>query len=322
MLSDWPASLKLGDQFKLTGAASLFLECVADSCSPSGLHQLLPHPEATPNASPEALYREQRWENLTRLPSSANTRNEAFFEKGVAWAELGECEKAIPYLERSIGPKNSSASTLFHLSQCYAGQANLIAAELSKSGKDQAIVHLMRGDVLLRLQADSKAAVTEYLAAVSARPDDPAGWERLGEAQLAAGSSDEARSSAQKALKLDPHRLPAMRTMAQAAMQEREYSEALPYLRELATLNPRDLTTRVQLATACSQTGALQEALTNLDSALKQGYPDEKGSLHYQLGTILRGLGRTVESTQAFAEAKALSDRFQNTSLRDKGSKE
>ncbi len=82
---------------------------------------------------------------------------------------------------------------MFHLSLCYAGQADQIAAQLSKSDKDQAIVHLLRGDVLLRLQADSKAAVAEYQAAVTDRPDDPAGWERLGEAQLAAGSAEDAR---------------------------------------------------------------------------------------------------------------------------------
>jgi Flp pilus assembly protein TadD len=64
------------------------------------------------------------------------------------------------------------------------------------------------------------------------------------------------------------------------------------------------------------------ESLQNLDSVLRQGYPDEKGGLHYQLGTILRRLGRVTEANHAFAEAKELSDRFQNTSLQPGESKQ
>ena len=125
-----------------------------------------------------------------------------------------------------------------------------------------------------------------------------------------------------KPLKSTPHRLAAMRTLAQAAMQERKYSDALPYLRELAKQNPRDLTTRVQLATACSQTGELQEALTNLDSALKPAIPTKREVCTINWGQFFAVLDALAEANRAFAEAKVLSDRFQNTSLRDKEPKE
>jgi Flp pilus assembly protein TadD len=58
----------------------------------------------------------------------------------------------------------------------------------------------------------------------------------------------------------------------------------------------------------------LEEALANLGPALRQGYPDEKGSLHYLLGTVLRRMGKSAEAQQAFDTARELSDHFQQGS--------
>ena len=77
---------------------------------------------------------------------------------------------------------------------------------------------------------------------------------------------------------------------------------------------------RIELAKACAQTGVSDEALRNLAPALAQGYPDEKGSLHYLLGTVLKKLGRTAEAEQAFASATQLSEAFQQKSYRDQDS--
>jgi tetratricopeptide (TPR) repeat protein len=322
ILPHWPAEYKPTDNSRISGPAALFFDCVANSCDSQTLLQRFPKSTEVPHSSAAILYREQRWENLTHLEPPANDQTEQWFQQGVAWAELGDCERAIPALDSNLAPKAIAGQAMFHLSWCYAEQAGRVAAQLSKSSKNDAVVHLMRGDVLFRLQANSQGAVAEYQAAVDVRPDDPAGWERLAAAQLAAGSTQDARRSAQQALKRDTHRMPAMRTLAGAAMQERNYVDALPFLRELVKHNPKDLAIRVQLATACSQTGELLESLQNLDSVLRQGYPDEKGGLHYQLGTILRRLGRVTEANHAFTEAKELSDRFQNTSLQPGESKQ
>ncbi len=322
MLPDWPVTLKPVAKDGINGAPAAFLECVSTSCDAKVLLDRQPKLAEAQHASAASLFQEERWESLTRLPSPPAGQREAWFQRGVAWAEIGNCEKAVPALERSLGAKENAALAMFHLSRCYAQEADRIAAQLAKSETNQSVVHLMRGDVLLRLQANNTGAVVEYQAAVTARPDDPVGWERLAEAQLAAGSQEDARRSAQESLKLDAHRPGVMRTVALAAMQERNYAEALPFLRELAKQNPRDLTTMVQLGIACSQTGDLEEALKNLKGALTEGYPDEKGNLHYQVGTILRRLGRTAEANQAFAEAREQSNHFQNRSQRDKESKE
>ncbi len=100
-------------------------------------------------------------------------------------------------------------------------------------------------------------------------------------------------------------------------MQDRDYSTALPYLRELVARDPQDVATRVELGRACAQTGALDEARENLAPALEGGYPDEKGSLHYLLGGVLKKMGRTSEAERALATAAQLSEAFQQKSYRD-----
>ena len=72
-----------------------------------------------------------------------------------------------------------------------------------------------------------------------------------------------------------------------------------------------------ELAKALAQTGAAAEAWQKLAPALAQGYPDEKGSLHYLLGTVLRKMGRTAEAEQAFAAATQISEAVQQKSYRD-----
>jgi len=318
----WPGTLAPKDGVAVQGAAGVFLHCVKTVCKAEELRGELPRPTMEVKVTEAELFQEQRWENVVarRVPAANDAAGWAM--RGIALGRLGDCKVGIPALERGLAEKSEATEARYLLSWCYAREAGQVAASLQKSQEDDAVEHLMRGDVLLRLQANSEGAVAEYQKAVKGRPKDPSAWERLAEAQLTAGKNDEARTSAEEALGIDPQRLPAMRVLAQAAMEERQYSEALPYLRELAKRNPKDATTRVELATACSQTGAYEEAYKILAPALEAGYPDEKGSLHYQLGTILRRMGRTEEAERAFAAAKELSNRFQRTSKQEKEGKE
>jgi len=206
---------------------------------------------------------------------------------------------------------------MFLLSWCYSREAGRTANEVQQSGGDDASIHLMRGDVRLRLQSKPDMAAAEYQLALSKSPNDPAILERLAEAQFGAGNYDAARENAEAALKVDPLRLEAKRTLARIAMQDRDYSAALPYLKELAAREPNDVSARVELGKACAESGALVEARENLEPALEHGYPDEKGSLHYLLGTVLKKMGLTSEADHALATAAQLSAAFQQKSYHD-----
>lgn len=312
-VGQWPPNLQPPTPAAVAGPAAKFLSCVRDA---SKRCDLGPSSKPSPNSS-TVLYREQRWEQITKLSAPQQVRTEAWFQRGVAFAKLDDCQLAIPSLERGLSKSAPAVYGMFLLSWCYSREAGRTAEKVQQYGGDEAPLHIMRGDILLRLQAKAERAVSEYQLALAKDPNNPVVLERLADAQFRTGRIEVSRQNAEAALKIDPQRLAAKRTIAKIAMQERDYATAMLYLQELAARSPRDLTTRIDLAKACAQTGASDEAWRNLAPALAQGYPDEKGSLHYLLGTVLRKMGRTAEADRAFATATQLSEEFQQKSYRD-----
>ena len=178
---------------------------------------------------------------------------------------LMACPEPIPTLERKLAADpaatNAHMQTAYGLSICYAVEAGKAAQLLQANNHDEAALHRLRGDVLLRLKQDPASAQEEYRKAIALRPGDPALLARLGEAQLAAGDTEAAKQSAQAALAIDPHRPEALRTLAFLAMSNREYDQALPWLRQLAAESPDDRKVQVELGRALAQTGESAEAL-------------------------------------------------------------
>jgi predicted Zn-dependent protease len=225
------------------------------------------------------------------------------------------CAQPIPGLERELGAHEGANAEhmdiAYKLSICYAVQAGVAAEQLQANGKDRAALHRLRGDVLLRIKTDAAAAAEEYRKAIALRPGDPGLLARLAEAQVSAGDTEGAKQSAQAALAVDPHRREALRTLAFVAVSNREYEQALPWLRQIAAESPGDRSAQVELGRALAQTGNSAEALKYLAPPLDAGYPDEKGALHALEARVLRDLGRDEEAARASAEARRLSDAFQ-----------
>jgi len=227
------------------------------------------------------------------------------------------CEGSITSLERMLAHDRSplrtkeEMETSYKLSICYAVEAGKAAGHLQAGVDDAAALHRLRGDVLLRLKDDPASAEQEYRQAITLRPGDPALKERLAEAQFTAGDTEGARQSALAALAIDPHRQEALRTLASLSMNNRDYQQALPWLRQLDAEVPRDRSVQVQLGKALAQTGNTAEALQHLSKALAGGYPDERGALHALEARLLRELGRNSDGAKAAAEARRLSDAFQ-----------
>ena len=228
-------------------------------------------------------------------------------------AAILTCDDSIPALERKLAlhPANPDTETAYRLSICYAIEAGNAASRLKDGVEDAAALHRLRGDILLRLQGDAKAAKTEYEQAIALQPRDPALQERLAEARLTGGDTEGARQAAQAALAADPHRRDAMQTLASIAIGSRDYAEALKWLRPLAEEEPADRNIQVEYGKALAQTGDNAAAQQHLGPALAAGYPDEKGALHALEARVLRELGRDAEATKAAAEARRLSDSFQ-----------
>lgn len=252
-------------------------------------------------ASSEGVAAIRRLQNLAAQP--VNTL--------VCRGSISALERSLTETPRQQGPVAKLTETAYQLSVCYALAAGKAAGELQSGSEDQAALHRVRGDAMLRLKEDAKAAEGEYRKAIALQPGDPALLERLAEAEFMEGNTDGARQSALAALAIDPHQRGALRTLASLAMRNRDYDQALPWLRRLAIETPGDPAVQVQLATALAETGNAAEALRHLAPALDGGYPDEKGALHALEARVLRQLGRDQEAAKAAAEARRLSDAFQ-----------
>lgn len=224
------------------------------------------------------------------------------------------CRQPIRVLEQDLAARTAGPEhldTAYKLSVCYAVEAGKAAEQLQSTGKDEAAIHRLLGDVLFRIKTDAPAAVEEYRKAILLRPGDPALLARLAEAQLEAGDTEGAKQSAQASLAIDPHRAEAVHTLAFLATSNRDYEQALPWLRQLVAESPADRSAQVELGRALAQTGQSAESLQYLVPALNAGYPDEKGALHALEARVLRELGREEEAAKASAEARRLSDAFQ-----------
>ncbi len=225
------------------------------------------------------------------------------------------CAGPIPVLEQRLaalrGTADAGTDLRHSLSVCYAIEADHAAEQLNVSAHDQAALHQLRGNVLLRLSNNAKGAAAEYKQAIALRPNDPALYARLAEAETSAGNQEAARSASLAALQLDPHQLSAMGTLATLDMNNRDYEHAMPWLEKMRAESPMDRDVQVQLAKAQAETGKSAEALANLQEALAAGYPDEKGALHSLEARMLRKQGRNAEAEKAADEAKRLSNAFQ-----------
>lgn len=290
---EWPASVRLPVDLKRRLLQVRKLEEVGATLPPA-----------------RELYQEQRWESLIQALASKNPNPEESFWLGCSLARIGRFDEAIPPLERARRETKLALEANYWLSLCYARGSEEGTRQLQKAGKGSNLVHIVRAEVLLRLVKDGAAAAAEYRKAASMLHGDPSVWTGLAASQLLAGDTQGARESARKALQLDPRRTPAARTYAEASIRERDYAAAIPPLRQVLDMQPNDTGAQVLLGTAYSKTGDDALALPYLESALSQGHPDEKGSVHYMLGTVLRRLGREKEAGQAFAQAQALSDSF------------
>jgi tetratricopeptide (TPR) repeat protein len=264
-------------------------------------------PKVETSIREERMFAEGWWEQLATLPEPLGEAS-AWFRRGVALAELSECGRAIPALERGLEPGAETAA--YWLELCYAAEAQRAVERVGALG-DQVAAHRLEGDFRVRVYGDAQSATEKYKEAIQLSPRDPGLLERLAQAYMSLGDVEHAVQAGRQALALDPRRRMTLRLLASIAMNEREYAGALGYLKQMLAMDANDAWTRVQMGIAYAQTGRPQEALHYLQPALSAGYPDERGALHATLAGVLRKLGREQEAQTAGAEASRLSNLFQ-----------
>ncbi len=242
------------------------------------------------------LFQQQRWESLVeRLGAKPGAPLESLW-LGRALATLERFAEAIVPLERARPEAPFRIEACYWLALCYTRAAEKSNLQLSEKGRRIPFLHLVKGEVMLRLALDGVSAVAEYRRAAALLQEDPAVWNR--------------------ALRLAPRRFEALQTLGEACIQERDYRAAIRPLQEALQAQPANLPVRLLLGIAYAKSGREPDALPLLESVSSRGYPDEKGTCHFLLGEVLRRLGRTHDAERSFERAKQLSDSFSRSAHR------
>src|SRR5207244_6173911 len=126
------------------------------------------------------------------MPEPPSELPAAWFRRGVALAELNNCERAIPALERGLGPGGETAA--YWLERCYALEAERAAARIRALGNEAAF-HRVRGGLLVRVKGDAQSATEDYENVRKLQPRAAVFAERLAHPSQRGGELRQAEQS-------------------------------------------------------------------------------------------------------------------------------
>jgi Flp pilus assembly protein TadD len=199
---------------------------------------------------------------------------EALHILGVALAQAGLHEAALPYLARVLALGRPNASLLFDYG------------------------------ITLRALGRIGEALRALALAVQADSGDAEAWLAFGTTLLMAGQPSEAVSALQRARELAPHRADVFNNLGLAFMALDDHGAAAAAFEGALDRAPDALEPRLQLGLAQQRQGSLREARATFHLAVQQFPEDARGYAH--LGNVYRDLGRFKEAGALFARARAI----------------
>jgi arylsulfatase A-like enzyme/Flp pilus assembly protein TadD len=143
-----------------------------------------------------------------------------------------------------------------------SGQAGAALPELEALAAADPANPVFRGKLgqAFRDQGKTEKAVSFYLQAAEAAPDDPEAWYNLASVLQEAGRAAEARTAIERALALDETRPEAHNTLGVALLSEGDMQAARRQFEKAAELDPRNATAWNNLGNVLRSLGWLDEA--------------------------------------------------------------
>lgn len=276
---------------------------------------------------------------IALFPSTAAS----YIDLGIVYLRMGKLDVALGQFEAGLN------ATSFVPAPDWDGAISALRASVLKN--DSADAHNMLGLLLGRKGADSGEVLAEFREAVRLRPDFAAAHNNMG--LVLAQSDDDEKAIAQfrEAIRINPDYADAhanlgatlMPTDVEAAILELERSvflsptlvkaqfnlaeayanspshgaaKQIEVLRKVVSLSPTFARGHMALGKALLQTGAVPEAVTELQEAIR--LDSQSGEAHYQLGLALARSGKQQEGTAEVQKGRQLSaadERNQNANL-------
>jgi tetratricopeptide (TPR) repeat protein len=163
--------------------------------------------------------------------------------------------------------------------------------------------HFKLADTFARL-GDGPNALREYVNAADLLPGNKDAQLKAGSFLMFARRYEDARTRAEKVLKMDPNNLDARLLRSKATFGLKEVDDAIRQVEEAIQLDPKAASAYMLLGLMQNERGDAAAA----ETALRQGVELDPKSVigHVNLGQFLAGHGRQVEAEASFKAAYAL----------------
>ena len=166
-------------------------------------------------------------------------------------------------------------------------------------------LHWFMGDAYFEKERYEEAT-KEYQAALDRAPGNSYLYLNLGNVCYRQMKYVEASEYYRRSLDSDAQNGQAHLMLGDSLLLQRNAEQAVPHLRTALQLDPSLLQTHEKLGKALAMLNQFEEAVRELELAADL---DKDGSLHYQLGTYYRKLGREDRVAAAFAKSQELRER-------------
>jgi tetratricopeptide (TPR) repeat protein len=268
--------------------------------------QKLEASDQDPGKSPEALFREKRYEavisrleNPSRIRTASPSRQlllaQAYFETGrlEAAAKLAEALKHGPEVEEA---------GRYLQSRCYQMLAVQSLTELDRIAPDSSRAQQLRGEAHF-IRKNMREAINAFRMALDRGPEDAELLYELGRAHYYLAEFSQAFEALQKSLKLDPYNAEANYIIGEGMVHTQEPGSAIPFLQRALQLDPSMLKAHGELGKAFLQMNQWENAVRELELASSA---DPGGELHYQLFRAYTKLDQKEKAQGALAQSNQL----------------
>jgi len=245
--------------------------------------QKLAASDKDPRKSPEALFREKRYEAIiSRLENQSKMRSTDPSQQlllAQAYFETGRLESAAKIAE-ALSRKPEVAEAAHYLqSRNYQMLAVQSLSELDRIAPDSYRAYQLRGEAHF-IRKNMREAIAGFKMALDREPEDAELLYELGRAHYHLGEFSQAFEVLEKSLKLDPYNAEANFIIGEGMVHTQQGERAVPFLRRALELDPSMLKGHGELGKAFLQMNQWENAVGELELASSV---DPGGELHYQL---------------------------------------
>lgn len=234
---------------------------------------------------------------------------------GVCYGYQKQFDRALESFDRvlSLSPDNLMA----HYNRGFVLEMALRTEEALENYRRAAELDPANFDVLFQYGKTAQGlnrtdeAVTSFQRAAGLDSRRPIVFRYLGQALLQAGKGQEAFEAFKAAVRHDPEDALSMSQLGMLYLERgTDLDVALSLIRQSVDFDPTNSMFRYRLARILGVAGDLSAAETQYHKVLDLGRKSRE--VYYELGGVLRALGRQDEARQCFEEALAIDPNFES----------